>query len=400
MAREHFERRKEHVNVGTIGHIDHGKTTLSAALSARSAHRFPEAVSAKSYDQIARGGTRRDDSKTVTIVPGHVEYESEQRHYAHVDCPGHADYIRNMIAGAAQMDAASLVASAVDGAMPQTREHLLLARQVGVPRVVVFLNKVDLVEDAELLDLVELELRELLTLFGFDGAEAPVIRGSALAAVQHPEDDGACASIDALFAALDTYVPTPQRVLDAPFLMCVENIYAIKGRGTVATGRIERGRIRRGESVEIVGFEPSRSTVVTDIEQFNRVMDEAVAGENAGVLLRGVESDQIRRGQVLAAVGSVTPHAKFSAEIHVLSKEEGGRHTPFFDGYTPQFFFRATDVPGVMRLASGVEMAMPGDGVQVNVELLAPVAMEAGLRFAVREGGRTVGSGTVTAVHG
>jgi elongation factor Tu len=405
MARELFERTKTHVNVGTIGHIDHGKTTLTAALSARSAHRFPS-VEAKGYDEISIGGIRRGASKTVTVIAGHVAYESATRHYGHVDCPGHADYIKNMITGAAQMDGAVLVVSAADGPMPQTREHVLLARQVGVPRIVVFLNKADLVDDAELVDLVEMEVRELLTRHGFPGDEAPVVRGSARAALRDPSDDVACAAIDALVDALDAYIPDPQRAVDGPFLMPVESVYSIHGQGTVATGRVERGRVRRGEAVEIVGLGSAagagsgagRAVAVRDLETFNRPMDEAVAGDSAGLLLRGVELHDVRRGHVLAAPRSVTPHAAFEAEVYVLGKEEGGRHTPFFDGYQPQFFFRTTDVTGRARLLDGVEMVMPGDTVRMAVELKRPAALEEGLRFAVREGGRTVGSGVVRRV--
>jgi elongation factor Tu len=348
MNRGVFERVKPNVNVGTIGHIDHGKTTLTAALSARSAHRFPGRVEARGYGEISAGGTVRDAHKTVTIKAGHVDYESDARHYGHVDCPGHADYVKNMITGASQMDGAILVVSAADGPMPQTREHILLARQVDVPRMVVFLNKIDLVDDAELLELVEMELRELLTRYGFDGDGCPVIRGSASAALKHPADDAANAPIDALLAALDAYIPLPERAIDRPFLMPVEATYAIKGRGTVATGLVERGRVRRGDPVELVGLRGGgRSTVVTDIELFRKSVDEAIAGDNAGLLLRGVELGEIERGQVLAAPKSVTPHAAFEAEVYVLTKDEGGRHTPFFSGYEPQFFFRTTDVTGV-----------------------------------------------------
>ena len=398
MAKEIFERNKPHVNVGTIGHIDHGKTTLTAALTARSAHRFPGSIKAIAYDQVARGGIRRDDSKTVTVIASHVEYESANRHYGHVDCPGHADYVKNMITGASQMDAAVLVVSAADGAMPQTREHILLARQVGVPRLVVFLNKVDLVDDPELLDLVELEVRELLSGYGFPGDETPVIRGSGLPALRKPADDQACRPIDDLVDALDRYVPTPERQVDLPFLMPVEGVYAIKGRGTVATGRIERGTIRKGQPVEIVGLQPNRSTVVIDIEQNHRLLDEAIAGDNAGVLLRGVDVSEVERGQVIAVPNSVLPHTRFSAELYVLKKEEGGRHTPFFTGYQPQFYFRTSNVPGVVTLPAGVDMVMPGDNLTVEVALNMPVAMEEKLRFAVREGGKTVGSGVVNRI--
>jgi len=396
MAKGVFERKKPHVNVGTIGHIDHGKTTLTAALSARSASKY--GTEAKDYKSIAKGGTERDATKTVTIAAAHVEYESSQRHYAHVDCPGHADYIKNMITGAAQMDGAILVVSAADGPMPQTREHILLARQVGVPKIVVFLNKIDLVDDAELLDLVEMEVRELLTKYGFDGDNTPVIRGSSLPAFNNPKDDTACKPIDDLVAALDSYIPMPMREIDKPFLMPIEDVFSIKGRGTVGTGRIERGRAKVGDTVEIVGLAPNRNTVVTGIEAFNKTLDEGQAGENVGVLLRGIEKDDLQRGQVLAAPKSITPHTKFEAEVYVLTKEEGGRHTPFFTGYRPQFYFRTTDVTGAAKLLGGAEMVMPGDNVSMEIELQAPIAMEEKLRFAVREGGKTVGSGVVTKI--
>ena len=396
MAKEMFKRTKTHVNVGTIGHIDHGKTSLTAALSARSAHRFA-GITARAYDEVARGGIRRDATKTVTVITSHVEYESPTRHYAHVDCPGHADYIKNMIVGAAQMDAAILVVSAADGPMPQTREHILLARQVGVPRIVVFVNKVDLVDDVEIIDLVELEVREALQKFGFP-QDAPFIRGSAAPALRAPHDDAANACIDALLAALDAYVPDPQRDIDRPFLLAVEGVHQIEGRGTVATGKIERGRVRRGETVEILGLRQARSAVVKDIEQFNRPMDEGIAGENAGILLRGIEVDEIERGQVLAAPGSTAAHSRFEAEVYVLTKEEGGRHTPFFSGYQPSFFFRTSRVTGEAKLLGGVEIVLPGDSVAMELALKKPVPMEANLRFAMREGGRTVGSGVVTRV--
>ena len=396
MAKGVFERTKPHVNVGTIGHIDHGKTTLTAALSARSAVKYPS-VTAKDYKSIAKGGIDRDATKTVTIAAAHVEYESDTRHYAHVDCPGHADYVKNMITGAAQMDGAILVVSAYDGPMPQTREHILLARQVGVPKIVVFLNKVDLVDDPELLELVEMEVRELLSKYGFDGDAAPIIRGNALAAMQNPKDDKACEQIDALVKALDDYVPVPEREIDKPFLMPVEDVFSIKGRGTVATGRIERGRVKLGEEMEIVGLGEGRKTVVTGIEQFNKTLDEGIAGDNAGLLLRGVEKEQIERGQVLAKPGSITPHTEFEGEVYILTKEEGGRHTPFFTGYKPQFYFRTTDVTGSAELI-GAEMCMPGDNVTMKIGLLKPIAMEEKLRFAIREGGKTVGSGVVTKV--
>ena len=396
MAKGVFERKKPHVNVGTIGHIDHGKTTLTAALSARSAKKY--GTEAKDYKSIAKGGTERDATKTVTIAAAHVEYESDTRHYAHVDCPGHADYIKNMITGAAQMDGAILVVSAADGPMPQTREHILLARQVGVPKIVVFLNKIDLVDDAELLDLVEMEVRELLTKYGFPGDDTPVVRGSSLPAFQNPGDDAACKPIDELIAALDSYIPIPQREIDKPFLMPIEDVFSIKGRGTVGTGRIERGRCKIGDNVEIVGLRPNKSTVVTGIEAFNKTLDEGQAGENVGVLLRGVEKTDLERGQVLAAPKSITPHTKFEAEVYVLTKEEGGRHTPFFTGYRPQFYFRTTDVTGAAKLLGGAEMCMPGDNVTIEVELSAPIAMEEKLRFAIREGGKTVGSGVVSKI--
>ncbi len=396
MAKANFERTKPHVNVGTIGHIDHGKTTLTAALSARSQSKFK--TTGKSYKDIAKGGTERDATKTVTISAAHVEYESPQRHYAHVDCPGHADYVKNMITGAAQMDGAVLVVSAADGPMPQTREHILLARQVGVPKIVVFLNKVDLVDDAELLDLVEMEVRELLTKYGFPGDDTPVIRGSSLPALQNPGDDAVCKPIDDLVDALDSYVPIPPREIDKPFLMPIEDVFSIKGRGTVGTGRIERGKCKVGDAVEIVGLKPNKATVVTGIEAFNKTMDEGIAGENVGVLLRGVEKDDLERGQVLCAPKSITPHTKFEAEVYVLTKEEGGRHTPFFNGYRPQFYFRTTDVTGNAKLLGGAEMCMPGDNITMEVELQAPIALEEKLRFAVREGGKTVGSGVVTKV--
>jgi elongation factor Tu len=397
MAKQVYQRVKTNVNVGTIGHIDHGKTTLTAALTARSASLYPQSVEAKSYDAIAKGGIRRDETKVLTVIASHVEYESAKRHYAHVDCPGHADYVKNMISGAAQMDGAILVLSAADGPMPQTREHILLARQVGVPKIVVFLNKVDLVEDAELLELVEMETRELLSKYGFDGDNVPVIRGSAIAALKNPADDAASRCIDELVAALDEYIPAPPRKVDRPFVMYVEGVLSKTGRGTVATGLIDRGRVRKGDTVEIVGAREQRSAVVTDIESFHRVADEAEAGENVGLLLRGVDLDEIERGTVLAAPSTLRPKQKFSAEVYVLTKEEGGRHTPFFSGYRPQFFFRTTNVTGTTRLVNA-EMVMPGDTVAVDVELDAPAAVEEQLRFAVREGGKTIGSGVVTKV--
>src|SRR5947207_7273218 len=365
MAKGVFERKKPHVNVGTIGHIDHGKTTLTAALSARSQQKY--GTTAKNYKDIAKGGTERDATKTVTISAAHVEYESEHPQYAHVDCPGHADYIKNMITGAAQMDGAILVVSAADGPMPQTREHILLARQVGVPKIVVFLNKIDLVDDPELLELVEMEVRELLTKYGFPGDDTPIIKGSSLPALQNPADDAACKPIDELVKALDDYVPIPQREIDKPFLMPVEDVFSIKGRGTVGTGRIERGKVKIGDTVEIVGLRPTASTVVTDVEQFQKTLpDGGIAGDNVGVLLRGVDKEGIERGQVLAQPKSITPHTKFQAEVYILTKEEGGRHTPFFTGYRPQFYFRTTDVTGAAKLLGGAEMVMPGDNVTIE----------------------------------
>ncbi len=400
MAKEKFQRTKPHVNVGTIGHIDHGKTTLTAALSARSAYRFPQNVQAKSYDKIAAGGVRRDATKTVTIAVSHVEYESAGRHYAHVDCPGHADYVKNMITGAAQMDGAILVVSASDGPMPQTREHILLARQVGVPKIVVFLNKCDLVDDAELLDLIELEVRELLNKYDFPGDDTPIIRGAAFPALQNPKDPAAGKCIQDLMDALDSYVPVPQREQDKPFLMSVEDVFSIKGRGTVVTGRIERGECKVGDEVEIVGMTAEkRKTIITGVEMFQKTLDKGIAGDNVGTLLRGVEKADVERGQVLCKPGSINPHTQFEAEVYVLTKEEGGRHTPFFTGYKPQFYFRTTDVTGKLELLGGAEMCMPGDNVTLKVDLEEkPVAMEAGLRFAVREGGRTVGAGVVTKI--
>ncbi len=401
MAKEVFERTKPHVNVGTIGHIDHGKTTLTAAISARQAHRF--GGKAVSYEGVAKGGTVRDASKIVTITAAHIEYETAARHYAHIDCPGHADFIKNMITGAAQMDGAVLVVAANDGPMSQTREHVLLARQVGVPRLVVFLNKVDTVDDPELLELVELELRELLSKYEFPGDKVPVVRGNALAALKsRGEDDAACKCIDDLMDALDAYVPVPERREDRPFLMAVEGVHQIEGRGTVATGRVERGTVRPGDEVEVLGLtRQPRKTVATSVQTFRRALAEAVAGDNVGVLLRGVKHDEVERGQVLARPGSITPHARFEASVYVLRKEEGGRHTPIFSGYRPQFYFRTTDVTGTVTLPNGLEMCLPGDHLtRVTVELSpdSPVAMDEGLRFAVREGGKTVGSGTVTRI--
>jgi elongation factor Tu len=396
MAKETFVRSKPHVNIGTIGHIDHGKTTLTAAILATLAKKGKATV--KSYADIAKGGTVRDETKTVTIAVAHVEYETDNRHYAHIDCPGHADYIKNMITGAAQMDGAILVVSAVDGPMPQTREHILLARQVNVPSIVVFLNKVDLVEDKELVDLVELEVRELLTKYKFAGDKTPVIRGSALKAMTQPDDAEATKPIFDLMTAVDTFIPAPQRALDKPFLMPIEDVFSITGRGTVGTGRVERGQIKVGEEIEIVGIKPTKKSVVTGVEMFRKLLDSGQAGDNIGVLLRGIEKTDLERGQVLAKPGSITPHTKFKAEVYILSKEEGGRHTPFFNGYRPQFYFRTTDVTGVVTLPKDVEMVMPGDNVQFEVVLITPIAMEKELRFAIREGGHTVGAGVVTEV--
>ncbi len=401
MAKEVFERKKPHVNVGTIGHIDHGKTTLTAAIVARQAYKN-KVEKFKGYKDIAKGGTERDDLKTVTIAVAHVEYETSKRHYAHIDCPGHADYIKNMITGAAQMDGAILVVAANDGPMPQTREHILLARQVGVPRIVVFLNKIDTVDDEELLELVELELRELLSKYEFPGDDIPIVRGSALPVMQSAgQDDEAGKCIDELMDQLDEYIPDPQREEDKPFLMSVEDVFSIKGRGTVGTGRIERGRLKVGDEVEIVGLmKQPKKTVCTGVEMFNKPLEYGMAGDNVGVLLRGIDRTQLERGQVLAKPGSITPHTKFEANVYVLSKDEGGRHTPFFSGYRPQFYFRTTDVTGSVKLPDGVEMCMPGDNVEMTVELLpeSPIAMDDGLRFAIREGGRTVGSGVVTKI--
>jgi elongation factor Tu len=388
--------KKVHVNVGTIGHIDHGKTTLTAAILAVQARKGLAEI--KSYRDIARGGTVRDENKTVTIITSHVQYETECRHYAHIDCPGHADYIKNMITGAAQMDGAILLLSAVDGPMPQTREHILLARQVGVPELVVFLNKCDLVDDLELIDLVELEARELLTKHGFDGGNVPVIRGNAKGALAHPADPVRSRCIAELLDALDRYIPEPTRVIERPFLMPIEGVHTIEGRGTVATGRIEQGVIRVGQKVEILGLGDILESVCTSVEAFNRPLDQGEAGQNVGLLLRGIKTDQIQRGQVIAAPRTVRPRANFKGEVYVLSKEEGGRHTPFFGGYKPQFFFRTTNVTGAIRLADGVEMVMPGDNATVAVSLDKPVAFDIGSHFAIREGGKTVGSGVITEV--
>ena len=394
MAKENFQRTKPHVNVGTIGHVDHGKSTLTAAI-VEVQHRKGLAP-AISYADITKGGTVRDETKTVTIAVSHVEYESPLRHYAHVDCPGHADYVKNMITGAAQMDGAVLVVSAADGPMPQTREHILLARQVGVPAMVVFLNKVDLVDDPELLDLVEMEIRDLLTKYGFPGDTTPIIRGSATAALAaKPEGEKAIAD---LLAAIDSFIPLPTREIDKPFLMCIEDVFNIEGRGTVVTGRVERGELNKMSEVEIVGLKDTRKTTATDIEMFRKLLDKASAGDNVGVLLRGTKKEEVERGMVLAKPGSITGHNKFKAEVYVLSKDEGGRHTPFFNKYRPQFYFRTSDVTGNVTLPTGVEMVMPGDNVSVEVELIAPVAMEKGQRFAIREGGRTIGAGRVSEV--
>lgn len=394
MAKEAFQRTKPHVNIGTIGHVDHGKSTLTAAIVATQNRKG--LAPAISYADITKGGTVRDDTKTVTIAVSHVEYESPTRHYAHVDCPGHADYVKNMITGAAQMDGAILVVSAADGPMPQTREHILLARQVGVPAIVVFLNKVDLVDDTELLDLVEMEIRDLLTKYQFPGDKTPIIRGSATAALdKKPEGEKAIAD---LLEAVDTFIPLPTREIDKPFLMCIEDVFNIEGRGTVVTGRVERGELAKMSEVEIVGLKETRKTTATDIEAFRKLLDKATAGDNVGVLLRGTKKEEVERGMVLAKPGSIKGHTKFKAEVYVLSKDEGGRHTPFFTKYRPQFYFRTSDVTGTCTLPEGVEMVMPGDNVSVDVELIAPVAMEKGQRFAIREGGRTIGAGRVSDV--
>jgi elongation factor Tu len=394
MAKEQFQRTKPHVNVGTIGHIDHGKSTLTAALVHTQAGKG--LATPISYADITKGGTVRDETKTVTIAVSHVEYQSDKRHYAHIDCPGHADFVKNMITGAAQMDGAILVVDASEGPMPQTREHILLARQVGVPAVVVFLNKVDLVDDPELLDLVEMEVRDLLTKYQFPGDKTPVIRGSAKKAMANdPEGQKA---IQQLLDAVDEFIPLPTREVDKPFLMCIEDVFNIEGRGTVVTGRVERGELNRMAEVEIVGLKETRKTVATDIEMFRKLLDKASAGDNVGVLLRGTKKEEVERGMVLAKPGSITPHTNFKAEVYVLSKEEGGRHTPFFTNYRPQFYFRTTDVTGTVTLPQGVEMVMPGDNVSVEVKVIAPVAMERGQRFAIREGGRTIGAGRVTEV--
>mgnify|MGYP000506709786 FL=1 len=394
MSKEKFERTKPHVNVGTIGHVDHGKTTLTAALTICQAEKFGGSASA--YDQI--DNAPEEKARGITIATAHVEYESENRHYAHVDCPGHADYVKNMITGAAQMDGAILVCSAADGPMPQTREHILLARQVGVPYIVVYLNKADMVDDAELLELVEMEVRELLDSYEFPGDDTPIITGSALKAIEGDASEIGRPSIDRLVEALDTYIPMPDRPVDQPFLMPVEDVFSISGRGTVATGRVERGIVKVGEEIEIVGIRDTQKTTVTGVEMFRKLLDQGEAGDNVGILLRGTKREEIERGQVLCKPKSITPHTKFEAEIYVLGKDEGGRHTPFFNNYRPQFYFRTTDVTGAVELPSGTEMVMPGDNVSITVALINPIAMEDGLRFAIREGGRTVGAGVVSKI--
>ncbi len=394
MSKEKFERKKPHVNVGTIGHVDHGKTTLTAALTKVLSERYGGEY--KSYDQI--DAAPEEKARGITIATAHVEYESEKRHYAHVDCPGHADYIKNMITGAAQMDGAILVVSAADGPMPQTREHILLARQVGVPYIVVYLNKADMVDDPELLELVEMEVRDLLNQYDFPGDDTPIIVGSALKALEGDQSDIGVPSILKLVEAMDEYIPVPERPIDKPFLMPIEDVFTISGRGTVVTGRIERGVVKVGDEVEIVGLRPTQKTVVTGVEMFRKLLDQGQAGDNVGVLLRGIKREEVERGQVLCKPGSITPHTRFEAEVYVLTKEEGGRHTPFFSGYRPQFYFRTTDVTGTVELPEGVEMVMPGDNVMMKVELISPIAMEEGLRFAIREGGRTVGAGVVSKI--
>ena len=399
MGKAKFDRKKPHVNVGTIGHIDHGKTTLTSAITRVMSKRG--LAKAISYEEVAKASIsqgRRNEMKILTIATSHVEYETVNRHYAHVDCPGHADYIKNMITGAAQMDGAILVVGADDGPMPQTREHILLARQVGVPTIVVYLNKVDLVDDMELIELVELEVRELLSKYEFPGDDAPVIRGSALKAMQGVDDEQGEQSVLRLTEALDSFIPIPVREIDKPFLMPIEDVFTISGRGTVATGRVERGIVKVGNDVEIVGINETRKTVATGVEMFRKLLDSGQAGDNIGVLLRGVKREEVERGQVLAAPGSITPHTEFESEVYILSKEEGGRHTPFFNGYRPQFYFRTTDVTGIMTLPEGVEMVMPGENVRVNGQLITPIAMEEGVRFAIREGGRTVGAGVITKI--
>ena len=394
MAKEKFQRTKPHVNVGTIGHVDHGKTTLTAAITQAMAARYGGEV--KAYDQIDNAPEERE--RGITIATAHVEYESEARHYAHVDCPGHADYVKNMITGAAQMDGAVLVVSAADGPMPQTREHILLARQVGVPKIVVYLNKADQVDDEELLELVELEVRELLDIYEFPGDDTPVVTGSALQALEGDEGEMGLGSLDRLMQAMDEYIPIPERPVDQPFLLPIEDVFSISGRGTVVTGRVERGIVRVGEEVEIVGIRETTKTICTGVEMFRKLLDEGRAGDNVGVLLRGTKRDEVERGQVLCVPGSITPHTKFDCEVYILSKEEGGRHTPFFSNYRPQFYFRTTDVSGAVELPEGSEMVMPGDNISMVVDLISPIAMEEGLRFAIREGGRTVGAGVVSKV--
>jgi len=394
MAKAKFERKKPHVNVGTIGHVDHGKTTLTAAITQRQSKRGMAEF--RPFDSIDKAPEERE--RGITIATAHVEYESPKRHYAHVDCPGHADYVKNMITGAAQMDGAILVVSAADGPMPQTREHVLLARQVNVPHIVVFLNKCDMVDDPELLELVELEVRELLSKYDFPGDTTPIIRGSALQALENPESDAAAGCIDELLAAIDSFIPEPVRALDKPFLMPIEDVFSITGRGTVVTGRVEQGIVKTGDEVEIVGIKPTTKTVVTGVEMFRKLLDQGQAGDNVGCLLRGTGKDDVERGQVLAKPGSITPHTKFKAQAYILTKDEGGRHTPFFNGYRPQFYFRTTDVTGVAKLPEGTEMVMPGDNIEMSIELITPVAMDKELRFAIREGGRTVGSGVVAEI--
>jgi len=394
MAKTKFERKKPHVNVGTIGHVDHGKTTLTAAITLRQSKKGMAEF--RPFDSIDKAPEERE--RGITIATAHVEYESPQRHYAHVDCPGHADYVKNMITGAAQMDGAILVVSAADGPMPQTREHVLLARQVNVPHIVVFLNKCDMVDDPELLELVELEVRELLSKYDFPGDTTPIIRGSALKALEAPESDEAAGCIDELLAAIDSFIPQPVRALDKPFLMPIEDVFSITGRGTVVTGRVEQGIVKTGDEVEIVGIKPTTKTIVTGVEMFRKLLDRGEAGDNIGCLLRGTGKDDVERGQVLAKPGSITPHTKFKAQAYILTKDEGGRHTPFFNGYRPQFYFRTTDVTGVAHLPEGTEMVMPGDNIEMSIELITPVAMDKELRFAIREGGRTVGSGVVAEI--
>jgi elongation factor Tu len=394
MSKEKFERNKQHVNVGTIGHVDHGKTTLTAAITKTMAEKF--GGEAKAYDQIDNAPEERE--RGITIATAHVEYESDTRHYAHVDCPGHADYVKNMITGAAQMDGAILVVSAADGPMPQTREHILLARQVGVPFIVVYLNKADQVDDAELLELVEMEVRELLDKYEFPGDDTPVVTGSALKALEGDTSDIGTPSIEKLVAAMDDYIPVPERPVDKPFLMPIEDVFSISGRGTVVTGRVERGIIKVGEEIEIVGIKDTQKTTCTGVEMFRKLLDEGQAGDNVGVLLRGTKREDVERGQVLCKPGTITPHTKFECEVYVLSKEEGGRHTPFFNNYRPQFYFRTTDVTGAVTLPDGTEMVMPGDNIKMTVELISPIAMEEGVRFAIREGGRTVGAGVVSKI--